>query len=639
MGIIMSREIYEDEYQRSILQNENFWGDVAKKKIRWIHEFNQVKDCDLENGLIAWYLGGKLNASENCIDRHIETKGDKVAIIWEGDHPEKDGVRKITYRELQREVCKMANVLRHNGIRKGDRVAIYMSMVPEAAFAMLACARLGAVHNVVFAGFSAEALRDRINDSKCKAVITCDEGLRGGRVIPLKRIVDEAVMACPTINHVFMVKRTGNKVPFYPQRDLDLTELMKNERPYCPIEHMDSEDTLFILYTSGSTGKPKGISHTTGGYLVYSSFTHEQLFNIQDDDIFACMADIGWVTGHSYIVYGPLSNGATTFMFEGTPMHPHPGRYWEMVERHKITKFYTAPTALRSIAKEGDHHVSKYKRDSLKILGTVGENIDQETWSWYFNIVGEKKAFIVDTWWQTETGACLMSPLPQVQKLKELKPGSAMQPMYGISPVLLSEKGEEIKGNDVSGLLAIKGSWPSMARTIQNDHIRFVDTYLNTFPGYYLTGDGAKRDSDGHYWITGRVDDVLNVSGHRIGTSEVESALISNPVVAEVAVVGRPHSIKGESIYAFIVLKEELNHEEEDFHDSLLGELKNEARHHIGPFATPDNIRIVKALPKTRSGKVMRRILKKIASGEKDIEKLGDFTTLADPNVVRDLLS
>ena len=621
---------YESLYKRSVTDNDVFWGEMGRELLSWTHEFKQVNDTDFGNGLIAWYLGGKLNASYNCVDRHVPERGDQVAIIWESDEPGQG--RNITFRELQREVSRLANVLRHNGVRKGDRVAIYMPMIPEAAFAMLACARIGAVHSVVFAGFSAEALRDRINDARCVAVITADEGVRGRRIIPLKRTVDEAVMACPTVQHVFVAERTGTKVPFYPPRDIMLNQAMEAERPYCPIEDVDSEDTLFLLYTSGSTGKPKGVAHTTGGYLTYAAATHKYVFDYKDGDVFACVADVGWITGHSYIVYGPLANGATTLMFESVPTYPDAGRYWDMVERHKITQFYTAPTAIRAIARESDDFVTKYDRSSLRVLGSVGEPINPDTWKWYYEVVGESRCDIVDTWWQTETGGIMITPLPGATPTK---PGSATRPFLGIEPVLLTEKGDEIEGNDVSGLLAIKRPWPGMARTIQGDHQRFLNTYLKLYNGYYLTGDGARRDEDGYYWITGRVDDVINVSGHRIGSAEVESALVSHPACAEAAVVGFPHEIKGQGIFAYVLLKEGSADDDETM-DELVGELRNEARHHIGPIATPDHILIAPGLPKTRSGKIMRRILRKIA--EEKTEDLGDVSTLADPTVVQSLI-
>ena len=621
-----SMEAYQKLYDWSIQDPEAFWAAKALETLDWFLPFDHIRDFDWEWGQIQWFLNGRLNACHNCVDRHMATKGDQIALIWEADLPGTG--RSVTYRELQREVCRLANVLRHHGIRKGDRVAIYMPMMLEAAYAMLACARIGAVHNVVFAGFSAESLRDRINDSRCKAVITADEGLRGGKYLPLKRTVDEAVMACPTVQHVFIAERTGNKIPFYPQRDVWLRAAMDGERPYCPIEQMDSEDTLFLLYTSGSTGKPKGVAHTTAGYLLQAALTHKYVFDYRPGDIFACVADIGWITGHTYVIYGPLANGATTVLFESIPTYPDSGRYWEMVERLKITQFYTAPTAIRAIARDGDSFVTKYDRSSLRTLGSVGEPINPEAWRWYYHVVGEGRCPVVDTWWQTETGGILITPLPGATPLK---PGSATFPFFGIEPVLLTEKGEEIPGNGVEGLLAIKNPWPGMARTIQNDHQRFVETYLKSFKGYYITGDGCRRDEDGYYWITGRVDDVINVSGHRMGTAEVESALVTHPAVAEAAVVGYNHDIKGQGIFAYVILN--TGWEESD---EIIGELKNEVRHHIGPIATPDVIIIGPGLPKTRSGKIMRRILRKIANQE--YKDLGDLTTLADPTIVEVLV-
>jgi acetyl-CoA synthetase len=625
-SMVSSMKQYHEMYKESIEHNEAFWEKQAKKMLHWQHNFQDVMDCDLEQGMISWFLGGKLNACENCVDRHVKERGDKVAIIWEADEPGEG--KKITYRELQREVSRLANVLRHNNIRKGDRVALYMPMIPEAVYAMLACARIGAVHSVVFAGFSAEALRDRINDAKCKAVITANEGVRGKRIVPLKRTVDEAVMACPSIEHVFVARRTESKVPFYAPRDIWLDEAMKAERPYCPIEHLDAEDTLFLLYTSGSTGKPKGMAHTTAGYLLFAAMTHKYVFDINEGDIYACVADIGWITGHTYVVYGPLANGGTTVLFESVPNYPDAGRYWEMVERLKITQFYTAPTAIRAIQREGDDFVKKYDRSSLRVLGTVGEPINPDTWKWYYEVVGEKRCSIVDTWWQTETGGIMITPLPAATPAK---PGSATFPFFGIEPVLLTSEGLEIEGNGVSGLLAIKRPWPSMARTIQGDHERFMETYLNAFKGYYLTGDGATRDEHGYYWITGRVDDVMNVSGHRIGSAEIESALVSHPLCAEAAVVGFPHEIRGEGIFAYVILREGYESTSE-----LIGELKNEVRHHIGPIASPDFILIAPGLPKTRSGKIMRRILRQIAAQQTD--NLGDISTLADPSIVEKLI-
>jgi acetyl-CoA synthetase len=620
-----SFEAYQTLYDRSIADPDGFWAEQALSELDWFHPFSRTREFDWEWGQVQWFLNGRLNACHNCVDRHVPTRGDQIALIWESDTPGQG--RTVDYRELQREVCRLANVLRHHGIKKGDRVAIYMPMIPEAAYAMLACARIGAVHNVVFAGFSAESLRDRINDSRCKAVITADEGLRGGKTIPLKRTVDEAVMACPTVKFVFVAERTGAKIPFYPQRDVWLRTAMDNERPYCPIEHMDSEDTLFLLYTSGSTGKPKGVAHTTAGYLLQAALTHRYVFDIRPGDIYACVADIGWITGHTYVIYGPLANGATTVLFESIPTYPDSGRYWEMVERLRITQLYTAPTAIRAIARDGDAFVTRYDRSSLRILGSVGEPINPEAWRWYYHVVGEGRCPIVDTWWQTETGGILITPLPGAIPLKA---GSACLPFFGIDPVVLDDKGKELQGNGVTGLLAIRSPWPGMARTIQDDHQRFVKTYLRPFLGYYITGDGCHRDEDGYYWITGRVDDVINVSGHRLGTAEVEGALVTHPACAEAAVVGFPHDIKGQGIFAYVILNSGWEESAE-----LLGELKNEVRHHIGPFATPDMILIVPALPKTRSGKIMRRILRKIASC--DFQELGDTTTLADPAVV-DLL-
>jgi acetyl-CoA synthetase len=618
---------YRRLYQRSIQEPEAFWGEQALAELDWFHPFGKVREFDWEWGQIQWFLNGRLNVCHNCVDRHVATRGDQAALIWEADTPGEG--RSVDYRELQREVCRLANVLRHHGICKGDRVAIYMPMMPEAVYAMLACARIGAVHNVVFAGFSAESLRDRINDARCRAVITADEGLRGGKIIPLKRTVDEAVMACPTVQSVFIAQRTGNKIPFYPQHDVWLRQAMDNERPFCPIEHMDSEDTLFLLYTSGSTGKPKGVAHTTGGYLLHTALTHRHVFDLRPGDVYACVADIGWITGHSYVVYGPLCNGATTVLFESIPTYPDAGRYWEMVQRLGITQFYTAPTAIRAIAREGDAFVRRYDRSSLRVLGSVGEPINPEAWRWYHDVVGEGRCPVVDTWWQTETGGILISPLPGTTPLK---PGSATLPFFGVEPVVLDDKGQELTGNGVSGLLAIKHPWPGMARTIQSDHQRFVDTYLRPFPGYYITGDGCRRDEDGYYWITGRVDDVINVSGHRLGTAEVESALVTHPACAEAAVVGYPHEIKGQGIFAYVVLNAEWEENQE-----LIGELRNEVRHHIGPFAAPDLILVAAGLPKTRSGKIMRRILRSIASGQ--YQDLGDTTTLADPTVVDALIA
>jgi len=603
-----------------------FWEREARGRIDWIEPFHTVQDCDFREGRIAWFLGGRLNASVNCLDRHLATRGDKTAILWEGDEPGQ--VRKLTYRELHGETCRMANALRRLGVRKGDRVAIYMPMIPEAAVAMLACARVGAVHSVVFAGFSAEALRDRIQDAECAVVITADEGVRGGKRIPLKRTVDEAVSQCPSVRHVVVAERTGAAVPWHEGRDHRWNDLARAERPWAPAEVMDAEDLLFLLYTSGSTGKPKGVAHATGGYLVHAALSHHLVFDLREDDVYACVADVGWITGHTYVVYGPLANGATTLLFESIPTYPDASRYWDLVERHKVTVFYTAPTAIRAVMREGDAWVGRHDRSSLRVLGSVGEPINPEAWRWYHDVVGGGRCPIVDTWWQTETGGILISPLAGAS---DLKPGSATLPVPGIDPVVLDEKGAEVPGDGVSGLLALKGSWPGQARTIWGDHARFLDTYFKPFPGYYFTGDGCRRDEDGFWWITGRVDDVINVSGHRMGTAEVESALVSHEACAEAAVVGFPHEIKGQGIFAWVILKEGWKSSPE-----LIGELKNECRHHIGPIAVPDRVVVVPGLPKTRSGKIMRRILRKVAAGETD--SLGDISTLADPAIVEAMI-
>jgi acetyl-CoA synthetase len=607
---------------QAMVEGDEFWAREARARIDWSQDFHTVQDCDLEQGRIAWFLGGKLNASENCLDRHLASRGDKTAILWEGDEP--GLVRKLTYRELHAEVCRMANAMRRLGVRKGDRVAIYMPMIPEAAAAMLACARVGAIHSVVFAGFSAESLRDRIQDAGCVLVFTADEGVRGGKIIPLKRTVDEAVQSCPTVRNVIVAQRTGNTVPWHEGRDLDWRQLADSERPYATPEPMDAEELLFLLYTSGSTGKPKGVGHATGGYMVHAALSHHLVFDLRDDDIYACVADVGWITGHTYVVYGPLANGATTVLFESIPTYPDASRYWDLVERHKVTVFYTAPTAIRAVMREGDQWLGKHDRSSLRVLGSVGEPINPEAWRWYHDKVGEGRCPIVDTWWQTETGGILISPLAGAS---DLKPGSATHPLPGIVPVVLDDKGAVVEGNGVSGLLALATSWPSQARTIWGDHKRYLETYFKPFPGYYFTGDGCRRDEDGFWWITGRVDDVINVSGHRMGTAEVESALVSHPGCAEAAVVGFPHEIKGQGIFAYVVLREGYKESSE-----LVGALKNECRHHIGAIAIPDRVVVVPGLPKTRSGKIMRRILRKVASNE--LDSLGDTTTLADPAVV-----
>ena len=614
---------YQARYDRSLHDPSGFWGDLAREFLTWQLPFTRVVDEDLTQGHVSWFTGGKLNVSENCIDRHLVTRGEQVAILWEADEPGE--VRRITYRELHREVCRFANALIARGVKKGDRVAIYMPMVPEAAYAMLACARIGAPHSVIFGGFSADSVRDRVLDADCRVLITADEGLRGRKVVPLKATVDTALAACPAVHTVFVLRRTGGQVAMKPGRDVWWHEATASQRPYCPAEAMDSEDILFLLYTSGSTGKPKGVAHTTAGYLLFTAATHKYVFDYREGDIYACMADVGWVTGHSYIVYGPLCNGATTFMFEGIPTFPDAGRYWDMVERHQINLFYTAPTAIRAIAKEGDAPAKQYDRSSLRVLGSVGEPINPEAWRWYHEVVGDGRCAIVDTFWQTETGGHMITPLPGVHALK---PGSATFPFFGVEPAILDEKGVELTANDVSGVLVFKRSWPGIARTIYGDHERFVSTYFKPYPGYYFTGDGCRRDADGYYWITGRVDDVINVSGHRMGTAEVESALVANPACAEAAVVGYPHDIKGQGIFAYVILKSGQVESPE-----LIKSLLATVRQVIGPIATPDKILVTPGLPKTRSGKIMRRILRKVAANETD--NFGDLTTLADPAVVQ----
>ena len=589
-----------------------------------------IRKADYDAIDFAWFSGGRLNACYNCVDRHLADRADQTAIIWAGDEP---GVyRHISYRELKHEVCRVANVLLAHGVKKGDRVCIYMPMIPETAYTMLACARIGAVHSVVFGGFSAESLRDRILDAGCKVVVTANEGMRGGRRIPLKAITDKAIEGLDLVETVLVARRTDTEVPMHAGRDHWLDEEMRRQRSTCTVEWMGAEDPLFILYTSGSTGKPKGLLHTTGGYLVYAAMTHELVFDLQPGDVYCCAADVGWVTGHSYIVYGPLANGATTVMFESTPMYPDAGRYWRMVDDLGITIFYTAPTALRAIAQAGDEPVKRHRRTSLRVLGSVGEPINPEIWRWYHDVVGEGRCAVVDTWWQTETGGILISPLPGATPTK---PGSATLPLFGIKPVLLDpESGAVLEGNGVSGALCLATPWPGQARTVHGDHERFTQTYFTQYKGYYFTGDGCTRDADGYYWITGRIDDVLNVSGHRLGTAEVESALVAHETVAEAAVVGYPHPLKGQGIYAYVLLGAE--HADRD-HAELEGALKEQVRHAIGGFAAPDVVHIAPGLPKTRSGKIMRRILRKIASGEYD--GLGDVTTLAEPEVVEALIA
>ncbi len=623
----IKKEEYSKLYNESIGNNEKFWSKVSKR-IHWFKNWDKVSDIDYSQAKIKWFENGKLNVSYNCIDRHVESgHGDDIALIWEGNNPSED--KQFTYKELLIEVSKFSNVLKSNNVIKGDRVCIYMQMIPELTVAMLACARIGAVHSIVFGAFSPESLRDRINDSKCKVVVTQDTGVRGIKQdIPMKENVDKAISQCPSIDKVFVVKRTSAKIKMKLSRDVWWHEEMLNISSSCKPEWMDSEDPLFILYTSGSTGTPKGVLHTTGGYLVYASYTHEVVFDYHDKDIYWCTADIGWITGHSYIVYGPLSNKATTLMFEGVPNYPDFSRFWKIVDKHKVNIFYTAPTALRALMKEGNKFVQNTDRSSLKLLGSVGETIKKPEWEWYYEVVGEKKCPIVDTWWQTETGGILITPLPAVTNLK---PGSATKPFFGIEPVILDPDGIEIKGNPAEGLLAIKKSWPGQMRTVYGDHKRFFDTYFSQFKGYYFTGDGAKRDSDGDYWITGRVDDVLNVSGHRLGTAEIEGAIGQHKDVAEAAVVGYPHDIKGQGVYAFVTLMTGIESSK-----IIENEIRLKVREIIGPHAYPDKIQFSLGLPKTRSGKIMRRILRKIS--ENDIDNLGDISTLADPSVVKSLI-
>jgi acetyl-CoA synthetase len=625
---IPSIEKYTQMYKNSVENSDDFWATQAER-LDWFKKWDIVSDNDFTKAEIKWFEGGKLNVSYNCLDRHIETGfGDQTALIWEGNNPLED--KAYTYTELLDEVSKFANVLKSNGVQKGDRICIYMQMIPELSIAMLACSRIGAVHSIVFGAFSPDSLRDRINDSTCKLLITQDTGVRGTKSnIPMKSNADIALINTPSIEKVIVVKRTGQDVSMDANRDLWWHTQMSTADNICPPEKMDAEDPLFILYTSGSTGKPKGVQHTTGGYLVYASFTHELVFDYQPGDVYWCTADIGWITGHSYIIYGPLANRATTLMFEGVPNYPDFGRFWQVVEKHQVNIFYTAPTALRALMREGNDFVHNHDRSSLKLLGTVGEPIKEPEWMWYYETIGEKNCPIVDTWWQTETGGILITPLPSVT---QLKPGSATLPFFGISPAILDESGNEIKGNPAEGLLVIKNSWPGQMRTIYGDHQRFIDTYFSMFKGYYFTGDGAKRDADGYYWITGRVDDVLNVSGHRLGTAEIEGAIGKHTDVAEAAVVGYPHNIKGQGIYAFVTLMAGKTET-----DEMMTEIKLKVRELIGPHACPDKIQFSSALPKTRSGKIMRRILRKIAEG--DTQNMGDISTLADPSVVEQLIS
>ena len=619
---------YGSMYQRSVDDPDGFWGEQGKR-IDWMKPYTKVKNTTFGPGdvSIKWYEDGTLNICANCIDRHMESRADQIAIIWEGDDPTQD--ERITYRQLHERVCKFANVLKANGVRKGDRVTIYLPMIPEAAYAMLACARIGAVHSVVFGGFSPESLAGRIQDCASRFVITADEGVRGGKPVPLKKNTDDALAKLPGNDvRVLVVRRTGGKVPWNAARDIWLHDELPKVSAVCPPEEMNAEDPLFILYTSGSTGKPKGVLHTTGGYIVYASITHQYVFDYHDGDIYWCTADVGWVTGHSYILYGPLANGATTLMFEGVPNYPTASRFWHVIDKWKVNIFYTAPTAIRALMGAGDDFVTRTDRSSLRLLGSVGEPINPEAWEWYYRVVGKSKCPVVDTWWQTETGGILISPLPGATKLK---PGSATLPFFGIRPAVVDDKGTVLAG-ETTGNLVLLDSWPGQMRTIYGDHPRFVQTYFSTYKGSYFTGDGCRRDADGYYWITGRVDDVINVSGHRLGTAEIESALVGHSRVAEAAVVGYPHDIKGQGIYCYVTLMAGDKGSEE-----LKNELKLWVRKEIGPFAAPDQIQFAPGLPKTRSGKIMRRILRKVA--EDDFGALGDTSTLADPGVVEDLIS
>ena len=623
----IDKDEYEKLYAKSLKNPDKFWAKQAKR-IDWIKPFTVVKNCSFAypDVSIKWYEDGTLNVTANCIDRHLKKRGKKTAIIWEPDDPNAEA-KHITYRELHENVCRLANVLKAHGVKRGDRVTIYLPMIPEAAYAMLACARIGAVHSVVFGGFSPDSLAGRIEDCKSSFVITADEGLRGGRKVPLKANTDKALKKVSGVGKVLVVRRTGGDVPWVPGRDLWLDEEVAKVGAECPPEEMGAEDPLFILYTSGSTGKPKGVLHTTGGYLVFAALTHELVFDYHDGDIYWCTADVGWVTGHSYIVYGPLANGATTLMFEGVPNYPDPSRFWQVVDKHKVETLYTAPTAIRALMGVGDDYVTKTSRKSLKLLGSVGEPINPEAWEWYFNVVGDGRCPIVDTWWQTETGGILITPLPGATKLK---PGSATLPFFGVEPAIVDGEGAVLEG-EASGNLVILDAWPGLARTIYGDHQRYIETYFSTYKGKYFTGDGCRRDDDGYYWITGRVDDVINVAGHRMGTAEIESALVSHPKVSEAAVVGCPHDIKGQGIYCYVTLMSG-----ETPSDALKTELRDWVRKEIGPIAAPDFIQFAPGLPKTRSGKIMRRILRKIA--EDDFSNLGDTSTLADPAVVGDLV-
>lgn len=618
----LNEQTYHVLYQQSLQDPNHFWDKQAKQFINWSHPFEKVTEGDFEHLDMRWFINGKLNACYNCLDRHLETRGNQIAIIWEGDEP--DQQKTLTYTQLHQEVCKFANVLKSQGVKKGDRISIYMPMIPEVIVAMLACARIGAIHSVVFAGFSPVSLRTRILDADCKMVITADESVRGGLKVPLKHNVDEALTECPQVNCVIVVKNTGNKVNWEAERDVWYHACMDQANADCACEEMDADDPLFILYTSGSTGKPKGVLHSTGGYLVYAAMTHHYVFNYQPNDIYWCTADVGWITGHSYIVYGPLANGATTLIFEGIPSYPDPSRFWQIIDKHQVNIFYTAPTAIRALRREGDEWVQKTSRKSLKLLGSVGEPINPDVWEWYYQVVGEGRCPIVDTWWQTETGGVMITALPGVTPLK---PGSASWPFFGIAPIIVDENGKEL-AEGISGQLLIKQPWPGLMKTIYGDHKRFKEAYFKQFPGKYLTGDGAYKDKNGYYWIAGRNDDVMNVSGHRIGSEEVESALVSHEAVSEAAVVGIPDEIKGEAIYAFVTLKKNF-----EGNEALKQALIHQVREIISPIATPQFIQWTPALPKTRSGKIMRRILRKIAVG--DTENLGDISTLADPSCIK----
>ena len=618
-------ESYRSMYQDSIDNPEAFWAEQAKLFLDWIEPWDAVMNYDYQTGHIRWFEGGTLNVSVNCIDRHLESRGDQVAIIWEGDDPSQDS--KITYRQLHKEVCKFANVLISQGVKKGDRVCIYLPMISEAATVMLACTRIGAVHSIVFGGFSAEALKDRIVDSDCHYVVCADEGYRGGKTLAIKANVDIAVESCPEIKKVIVIKNTGNPVAWDESRDIWYHQPMLLASEICPPVEMAAEDPLFILYTSGSTGKPKGILHTTGGYLLYAAITHKHVFNYQDGDIYWCTADIGWITGHSYMIYGPLCNGATTLMFEGVPTYPEADRFWRIIDKHQVNIFYTAPTAIRALMAYGNDYVMRTDRSTLRILGSVGEPINPEAWEWYYHVVGEGRCPIMDTWWQTETGGILITPLPGVTALK---PGSATLPFFGIKPEIMDAQGNVMEGV-AEGILVISSSWPGQSTSIYGDHQRFIDTYFKNYPGYYFTGDGARRDEDGYFWITGRVDDVINVSGHRMGTAEIESALVLHELVAEAAVVGYPHDIKGQGIYAYVTLNNGVEPSE-----LLRKELIDLVRKEIGAIANPDIIQWAPGLPKTRSGKIMRRILRKVAANE--LDNLGDISTLADPAVVTEII-